>query len=224
MPYAAVPDVAADNKPELHFDVERPERSNRLLALIRLVLLVVPWAVPFGDSDVAGQTSWLSSLLVLPHLIVLAFLGIGLFFTTIFSWFAILILGRYPRSLWDYARWVTRWGTNVQVFSAGLRDQYPPFSGSAEYPARFDFAYPPRLSRLLIFVKWLLIIPHWFVLIFVSIAAYVAMIIGWIAVILTGRFPEGLHRFVTGWLRWSLRATVYIGLMTDRYPPFSTSE
>ena len=212
-------DIAADNKPELQFDVERPERSSRLLALIRLVLLIAPWS--FADTrEFASSASW---LLVLPHIVVLMFLSIGLFFTSIASWFAILILGRYPRSLWDFARWVTRWYANVEVFSYGLRDQYPPFSGSAEYPARFELAYPPRLSRLLIFVKWLLIIPHWFILIFVSIAAYVAIIIGWIAVILTGRFPEGLHGFVTGWLRWSLRALVYPMLLTDRYPPFTTS-
>lgn len=219
--YAAAPtDTAADNKPELQFDVDYPDRSSRLLAILRLVLLIGPWFA----ADTRQFASSFSSLLILPHIIVLTILGIGLFFTTIFSWFAILIVGRYPRSLWDFARSFFRWSTNVEVFATGLRDRYPPFSGSVEYPVQFNLAYPPRLSRLLIFVKWLLAIPHFFILIFVGIAAYFAIIIGWIAVIFTGRFPEGLHGFITGWLRWSARVTVYVSLLTDAYPPFGMSK
>jgi len=70
--------------------------------------------------------------LLIPHYIVLFFLGIGAFFTVIFAWFAILFTGRYPRGAFDYVVGVTRWGTRVQAYGFLLAtDQYPPFRLSA---------------------------------------------------------------------------------------------
>ncbi len=44
---------------------------------------------------------------------------------------------------------------------------YPP---NPSYPVRLDIEYPDHLSRLLIFVKWLLAIPHFFALFFLGSA------------------------------------------------------
>jgi hypothetical protein len=78
-----------------------------------------------------------------------------------------------------------------------------------------------KLSRLLIFVKWLLVIPHYFVLLFLSIGAYVVLIIDFFAVLFTGAWPEGLRNYPVGVLRWSYRVSAYTYLVTDQYPPFS---
>jgi hypothetical protein len=73
-------------------------------------------------------------------------------------------------------------------------------------------------------VKWLLAIPHWFLLIFLWIAAFVVVIIAWFAILFTGRYPRGLFDFVEGVIRWENRVVGYaITLVTDRYPPFSLS-
>src|SRR3990170_290530 len=90
------------------------------------------------------------------------------------------------------------------------------------YPLRFDIEYPERLSRWLIFVKWLLAIPHIIVLVFLYVAALVVWVIAWLAILFTGRFPRGLFDFLVGVSRWSLRVNAYaILLLRDDYPPFS---
>jgi hypothetical protein len=68
-------------------------------------------------------------LLAIPHYIVLFFLGIAAFFVAIFTWFAILVTGRYPRSLFDFIVGVGRWGLRVNAYAFLLvTDRYPPFS------------------------------------------------------------------------------------------------
>ena len=67
--------------------------------------------------------------LAIPHYIVLFFLMIAVFFVTIIAWFAILITGKYPRSLFDFVIGVSRWGLRVGAYvSLLVTDQYPPFS------------------------------------------------------------------------------------------------
>lgn len=71
-------------------------------------------------------------------------------------------------------------------------------------------------------VKWLLAIPHYFVLVFLLVAALFAILIAWFAILFTGRYPRSLFDFVVGVGRWALRVQAYATLLvTDRYPPFS---
>lgn len=88
-----------------------------------------------------------------------------------------------------------------------------------------DFPYPDTehdLSRGLPLVKWLLAIPHYVVLLFLTIGAVVAGIIAWFAVLFTGRYPRPLFGFIEGVIRWQNRVGAYAFLLiTDRYPPFS---
>lgn len=67
-------------------------------------------------------------LLAIPHYVVLLFLGIAAVFAVIFAWFAILITGRYPRSIFDFVEGVLRWGLRVEAYALLLvTDRYPPF-------------------------------------------------------------------------------------------------
>lgn len=84
----------------------------------------------------------------------------------------------------------------------------------------FDVARPQRLSRLLIFVKWLLVIPHLFILWAYGILAGVAGFVGWWAVLLTGSYPIALWNTVYGFIRWNTRVSVYYSMLRDEYPPF----
>jgi hypothetical protein len=81
--------------------------------------------------------------------------------------------------------------------------------------------YPERLSRLLIFVKWLLVIPHFIVLYLLGFVAGFVWLIAWFAILFTGNIPQGLFDFLVGLMRWSYRVNVYLWLLTDIYPPFS---
>jgi hypothetical protein len=78
------------------------------------------------------------------------------------------------------------------------------------------------LNRWLPLVKWLLAIPHYIVLVVLVLAAIVAIVIAWFAILFTGRYPRALFDFVVGVGRWNLRVEAYAFLLvTDRYPRFS---
>jgi len=89
-----------------------------------------------------------------------------------------------------------------------------------EEVVRFDVAYPERLSRLLIFVKWLLIIPHLVVMSLLLIVLGFVTFIAWFAILITGNYPQGLWDLSYWIMRWNMRVSIYTGLLRDEYPPF----
>ena len=104
-----------------------------------------------------------------------------------------------------------------------MDDRYP--STDEEQAVHLDFTYPDAendLSRGLPLVKWLLAIPHYIVLFFLTIGALLAAIFAWFAILFTGRYPRSLFDFIEGVIRWHNRVAAYaLLLITDRYPPFS---
>ena len=103
-----------------------------------------------------------------------------------------------------------------------LTDEYP--STDEEQGVHLEIDYPDaaQLNRYLPLFTWLLAIPHYVVLsVFWSIALLLVMI-GWLVILFTGNFPEGLHNFIVGVNRWGQRVMAYAFLLTtDQYPPFS---
>ena len=182
----------------LRFDIEYPEQLSRWLIFVK----------------------W---LLAIPHFLILSALGSVASVITYIAFFAILFTGRYPRGLFDFVVNIYRWQENVFAYHALFRDEYPPFSWEpGKYPVTFEVDYPEGLSRWLIFVKWLLAIPHIIVLIFLYVVALVVWVIVWFAILFTGRFPRGLFDFLVGVSRWGLRVNAYAFLLLrDDSPPFS---
>jgi hypothetical protein len=134
----------------------------------------------------------------------------------------ILFRQKYPRWWFDWNLELMRFTNRVGVYLALMDDRYP--STDERQAVHLDYPYPDverDLNRWLPLVKWLLAIPHYLVLFVLSIAAALAAIAAWVAILVTGRYPRGLFDFVEGVLRWHNRVVGYaVTLVTDRYPPF----
>ena len=192
---------------------------------------VYPVSVEGELSEDLSRWLWLVKwILIIPHIVVLFFLGIAFFAITVVAFFAIVFTGRYPRGMFHFNVGVLRWSWRVGFYSYGVlgTDRYPPFSlESRDYPANLEIEYPERLSRGLVFVKsWLLAIPHYIVTSFLnggtSGGGLNGVLVFFAAVVLLfrGRYPVDMYNLVIGFNRWGFRVLAYASLMRDEYPPF----
>ncbi len=199
-------------------EVAYTEQHNRVTTLFRIVLIIpilIVYAVLTAGAtetvyDQSGQVVSTTS----------GGIAAGLFMATLLM---ILFRQRYPRWWFDFARELARFGTRIGAYLALLTDEYP--STVEEQDVRLEIDYPDverDLNRWLPLVKWLLAIPHYLVLIVLSVGVFFAVVIAWFAILFTGRYPRGLFDYVVGVARWALRVQAYAFLLvTDRYPPFS---
>ncbi|MDW3211034.1 MAG: DUF4389 domain-containing protein [Reichenbachiella sp.] len=165
--------------------------------------------------------------IVLPHAFLLMFLGLWGSILSFISWLIIMFTGSYPENFFEYQVKLMKWSTRVNLRIYNLADGYPAFGLESEDPAfSLDVPYPENLSRATQLLKLLfgaiyVIIPHGFLLLFRGIATMFLWMLGWWVVLFTGKFPESWHEFIVGTMRWGLRVQLYMGYMTDDYPPFS---
>lgn len=88
----------------------------------------------------------------------------------------------------------------------------------------FEADYVEKRSRLTTFFRLLLAIPPAIVVWLYGLVAGLAVICAWFAILFTGRYPEGLYRFVAGYNQMATALYGYTALLTDQYPPFSPND
>ncbi len=204
----------------VQLDVDYPDRPlNRLTTFFR-VFTIIPIAIVLAA--VSGATQTYSNGAGSGTTTVALGAGGLLFLGPLLM---ILFREKYPRWWFDWNRELLRFSSRVSVYALLLDDQYP--STDEQQSLHLDLEYPdvPRdLNRWFPLFKWFLAIPHFIVLTFLWLAAFVCIVIAWFAILFTGRYPRGLFDFVVGVGRWTVRVGAYaILLTTDRYPPFSLS-
>lgn len=169
-------------------------------------------------------------VLIVPHHIWLGLLTLGSWFVSIISWFAILFTGRMPETWSDYLVGVLRYQWRVTCYLYAWTNLYPSFNPVAghidpgDYPAVLYCAREVDRNRVTVFFRAFLAIPQFVAIYFVGIAAGIVLLIAWFAVLVTGRWPQGMRDFAIGYVRWQIRLTAYLLLVSDVYPPFSLEQ
>jgi len=198
----------------VQFSVDYPDRRLSRLSTALRIFWVIPIVLVLGT--VSGQT-WQPTYSSGETVAV----GAG---GTLFLGPLLMIMFRkkYPRWWFDWNLELGRFSSRVSVYLALMDDRYP--ATDDHQSVHLDYPYPDAardLSRWLPLVKWLAAIPHYVVLFFLYIAAFVVVIMAWFAIVFTGSYPRGMFGFVEGVFRWTSRVTAYaFTLVTDEYPPF----
>jgi len=167
-------------------------------------------------------------LLAIPHLAIAWALRTLRQVLTLISFFAVLFTEQIPRPIFDAIVMTYRYEWRAMSYALFMHEDYPPFDfdlsaddDGAEPHTSVRLAYPGNLARWKPLYKWFLAIPQYFVVIGLFIAGCLGVIAGLFAVLFTGEYPQGIRNFLVDAYRYALRVEAYVGLLTDRYPPFS---
>jgi hypothetical protein len=230
---AADPYPSFAGKPGYPIDVEidPPEPQSRwktafrfFLALPAIILASALIGTPGGgggsgsyeDQSGSDRTAYAFSF-------VSAFLTIS-----VLAWFAALVRGRMPQGLRDLFAYGLRYGAQAWGYLFLLTDRYPDADPELPPAAEPEIPRPVRLvveddlrrSRLTVFFRFLLFLPHLVWLILWSIAASLAAVVNWFATLALGRSPAALHRFLAAYVRYVIQVYAYLFLVANPFPGF----
>lgn len=197
----------------IRFSVDYPARTLdrvttffRLIVALPILILLAALSGSVGDwssDNMAGVAGVAGALFFAPLLMI-------------------VFRQKYPRWWFDWNLELQRFSNRVSAYLALMDDRYP--STDEQQAVHLDYAYPDArrdLNRWLPLVKWFLAIPHVLILVVLNIVAVVAVVMAWVAILVTGRYPRGLFNYVEGVFRWNSRVIGYaLTLVTDTYPPF----
>jgi hypothetical protein len=220
---AADPYPSFDGTPGYPIDVEIPPPApqNRWSVLFRGILLLPALLIVLvlnGNPNSSGGTGRRSYSYTAGVLPVLAVLG----------WFAVLARRTMPRGLRDGAAYALSYGAQFWSYALLLTDRYPdsdPLAAVPGLPVRSDpiqleLADDLRRSRLTVFFRLLLALPHLIWLELWGILVFLCAILNWFATLLAGRSPQWLHRFLGAYLRYSLHVYSFLYLIANPFPGF----
>jgi hypothetical protein len=183
----------------------------------------VEYEADYPEGGIAWWRPLLHGIMLIPHMFVLFFVGLAAACVFVYAWFAILFTGRYPRGAFDFIAGVARWSVRVTGFSYWMTERYPPFSmgDDRSYPIRIRFRYPEEgIANWRPLAHWIMLLPHFFLLWFVGIGVFFALVFTFFAIVFTRVYPPGAFQFIAGAQRWNARVAGYYLLMTEEYPPF----
>lgn len=180
-----------------------------------------------GPLERSRLTVFFRFILFIPNSIMVSIWGMGFYVTSFLAWFAVLFTGKYPEGLYSFGVSYMRMVADSLSYMHYITDEYPPWTGNDQkataYPVQYSIAYSGSSNRLTVFFRGLLVIPAEIFAMVVLVATYVALLVSWFAIMITGRYPQGLLSFTQGAVRCYMRILSYQFFMTDQYPPFSFS-
>jgi hypothetical protein len=213
-------------------EIDPPERQNRWLTGFRIFLALPPlllagvlagsgledwgWGRSWGWDDDGGRGSF-------------SFVGGVSAIVAFFAWFACLVRGRMPGGFRDLVAWALRYNAQASSYLFLLTDRYPnsdPFEPRGLGPerplaVRLGLTDDLRRSRLTVFFRVLLALPHLVWATLWSYAVAVVVLISWFAALITGRTPAAFHRFMAAFVRYQTHVYAYLFLAANPFPGFT---
>lgn len=168
--------------------------------------------------------------MVLPHVFLLFFMQIWGSILQFLTFWVILFTGRFPENWFNFQVKLMRWNLRLNARVANLSDGYPSFGlDGTDDKTSLEVPYhenPSRGTTLLIalFGGLYVGIPHGIILMFRYIGCMVTSFLAFWAVLFTGKYPAGMHKFYVETLRWAQRVGIYMMYMSPDYPPFHGRE
>ena len=181
-----------------------------------------------ADCRITRWRPFVQWLLAIPHLMIAWTLRSLRQVLTLISLFMVLFTKRIPRPIFDAIVMTYRYEWRAMSYVLFMHEDYPPFDfdlssedDGMESHTSLRLSYPEHLGRWKPLYKWFLAIPQYFVVAALFVAAGMGIIVGLLAVLVTGEYPGRIRDFIVAVYRYSLRVEAYVGFLTDRYPPFS---
>jgi hypothetical protein len=207
--------------------IDPSERQSRWKTAFRFVLaLPASWLsatllfffLPTSTYDEATDTYY---VFLIPAGVALA--------AAFLAWFACMVRGRMPLGFRDLLAYVLRFAAQTLGYFFFVTDRYPDADTihpratqpTPERPVRLRVEDDLRRSRLTVFFRLLLFLPHYVWLYLWSIVAFLAAIVNWLVTLITGRSPEVLHRFLAAFVRYQAHVYSYLFLIANPFPGFT---
>jgi hypothetical protein len=211
-------------------EIDPPAPQRRLVTFFRIflalpALLLVSMILgggPGGGGGTGegkgGEEAWASGAGIFGVAVAVA----------VFAWFACLIRGRMPSGFRDLIAWGLRYGAQTYGYLLLLTDRYPnsdPFDPPGVLPekplaVRLSLRDDLKRSRLTVFFRLLLALPHLVWATLWSYAALLAAVAQWFFALFAGRPAEPLRRFIGAWVRYQAQVYAYLLLATNPFPGF----
>jgi hypothetical protein len=201
-------------------EIPPPQRQSRLTGLFRGLLatpaLILAWSL-------AGfqHAGWLYVVLVLYFFTSVASM------TGFFAWWASLVLGRTPIGLRDLTTYSLGYMARTNAYVFLLTPTYPNSDPDLveprhvpQQPVSLVDRDDSRRSRLTVFFRLLLALPHLVWATLWGIAALLAAIVNWFATLILGRSPSRLHRFLVRYVRYAFHVSAFATLVANPFPGF----
>jgi hypothetical protein len=229
---AANPYPAFNGEPGYPVDVEIAPREpqDRLKAAVRIVLAIPAILVSevfLGDGvNIAAGRSGRAYFQEGTQFSIAG----GLILATVFflGWFACLVRGRMPQGFRNLAAWGIGYLAQVAAYVLLLSERYPNLDPGAtgvlgiqpRRPVRLRVDDDLRRSRVTVFFRIFLFIPHAIWLGLWGIVVALAVVVNWFATLALGRSPAPLHRFISSYVRYQTHVYSFLALVANPFPGF----
>jgi hypothetical protein len=145
------------------------------------------------------------------------------------AWFAIIARGNAPRGLRDLVAFTLGYAAQAGAYLFLLTPRYPtsdpslaePYSELPEHPVRMVVDDDLGRPRLTVLFRLFLAIPHFLWLALWSIAAFFAVLVGWVLALVMGRLPDPLHRLLAAYVRYATHLIAFVYVIGRRFPGFT---